>query len=786
MIVEPETISTAEAPYATSDEHLWDELRRVEYLVRAQVVRWRRQIADQKPEHLWGMVHVTHAEVDALLDAPPHVPDEPLEALDPALDAFWQQAEEAATAIDRRLELTPTPIRQRLRLPRLCALFGLGELERDILLVCLLPELDARYRRLYGYLMDDASRSRPTVELALQILRRERAAPEAGAPWLPRDPLEGRAAFAAGAPLLANHLLQLTGDAAGDDPLPARSIRLDDRVAAFLLGGDSPDDRLAGVLARAEAGLGWDELIVSEQLLGALQTLASRWEDLRADPAAGLVLYFHGPDGVGRLGAARAICHAAGTPLLVADAAAALRAPCGFEQAVELAYREAQLRGAALYWAGCDLLLEREQPVQRWDHLVAAAARFDGLTVLAGQVAWDPSGQTRDPRRPFIRLNFSLPDYRLRLRLWQRWLGAADTPERHVTIELLASSFQLTKGQILDAIETARGLAALREPGGQPPTAEELYEGCRRQSSKRLITMARLIRPRPGLSAGDLIVSEPSRRQLDELRARMRYRHQLYGELGFERRLSLGKGLIALFTGSSGTGKTMAAELLAHEQGVDLYKVDLSRVVSKWVGETEKNLGQVFAEAEDANAVLFFDEADALFGKRGEVKEAHDRWANMETNFLLQRIEEYSGVVILASNLRQNIDEAFLRRIHVVVEFLFPDEQCRRRIWEGLFPPGLAIDPEVDFGLLARQFSIAGGSIRNIAVDAAFRALAEAQGQAPRLRLRHLALGTAREYQKLGRPITRGEFGDTFYQWVAQSILLAPVERRLSYGQDKD
>ena len=215
----------------------------------------------------------------------------------------------------------------------------------------------------------------------------------------------------------------------------------------------------------------------------------------------------------------------------------------------------------------------------------------------------------------------------------------------------------------------------------------------------------------------------------------------------------------------------MAAELLAREQGVDLYKVDLSAVVSKYVGETEKNLSQVFAEAQDANAIIFFDEADALFGKRGEVREAQDRWANMEINYLLQRVEEYAGVVILASNLRQNIDDAFMRRIHVIVEFPFPDAEARFYIWRNMFPPGIERPPDDDLRALGARFRLSGGNIKNIVIDAAFRALGETGPAAPVIRLRHLIAAVAREYQKLGKPITKSDFGETFYGWVEADIL---------------
>jgi SpoVK/Ycf46/Vps4 family AAA+-type ATPase len=303
-------------------------------------------------------------------------------------------------------------------------------------------------------------------------------------------------------------------------------------------------------------------------------------------------------------------------------------------------------------------------------------------------------------------------------------------------------------------------------------TTDDLYLGCRRQSSRRLSTMARRIESHTELTFDDLILPAPNKRQLEEVRHRIRLRSRVYAGLGFEKRLSLGKGLIALFTGSTGTGKTMAAELLAQEQQVDLYKVDLSAVVSKYVGETEKNLSQVFAEAEDANAIIFFDEADALFGRRGEVKEARDRWANFEVNYLLQRIEEYAGVVIMASNLRQNIDEAFLRRIHVIVDFPFPDAESRFHILQGLFPAGINRPPDEEIRLVAERFNLAGGNLKNIVIDAAFRALAEVTGETPpTITLRHLIVSTAREYQKLSKPIKQGEFSQQFYAWVEEDIL---------------
>lgn len=735
-------VSRRVGPYVSSDEHLQDELCRIDLLIRAQTVRWRMTIAASKPEQLWGMVHVTDAEVEAYLQTefmPPGAVPAPLVA---ALEEYWNEAESLRHIIRGRVEATSADV--TLRLERLTSLCGLSSLERDLTLICLLPELDARYRRLLGYLQDDVSRALPTVELLLQIL-----SPVAG------EIEAGRSCFDSESTLLKQHLLSLSGD----DSLSMRAVRLDPHIVDYLLGTNRLEERVAAVSSTV-GPVSWAQLVVEPELLDHLQSFAGWWQQL-AEPV-GATLFLHGPGGAGRLRAAQAICTATGCALLVVDAAKVARSAHNFEQLIVLVYREATLRGSSLYWSHCEALLDANIPAHLWEYLVSAGRNFRGLVFLESSAHWEPAGQFRD--RFYQRLEFPVPAYNLRRQLWEIHL-----PGDAALAEQLANGFQLTGGQILDVVDTARELAFQRDPQNPLVAAGDLYEGCRRQSYRQLITFARRIEPRTELTFEDLVMPEPNRVQLMELRARIRHRSRVYNGLGFERRLSLGKGLIALFTGSSGTGKTMAAELLAREQGVDLYKVDLSAVVSKYVGETEKNLSRVFAEAEDANAIIFFDEADALFGKRGEVKEAQDRWANMEVNYLLQRVEEYAGVVILASNLRQNIDDAFMRRIHVIVDFCFPEATARLRILKGLFPKGLGHPAEDDLQLISDRFKLAGGSLKNIVLDAAFRALNEnGHGPQPELTMRHLVLGAAREYQKLGKPITRSEFGDDFFKLVQE------------------
>jgi SpoVK/Ycf46/Vps4 family AAA+-type ATPase len=243
--------------------------------------------------------------------------------------------------------------------------------------------------------------------------------------------------------------------------------------------------------------------------------------------------------------------------------------------------------------------------------------------------------------------------------------------------------------------------------------------------------------------------------QLREICERVRHRARVFESWDFQRKLSLGKGLHALFAGPSGTGKTMAADIMARELGLELYKIDLSGVVSKYIGETEKNLARVFSEAESGSAILFFDEADALFGKRSEVKDAHDRYANVETSYLLQRMEEYEGISILATNLRRNMDEAFVRRIAFVVQFPAPEQPERLRIWQGVFPTAMPRGDDIDLPFMAERFKITGGNIKNIAVAAAFLGASDGGTVA----MRHIVRATKRELQKAGKTIAPNEFG---------------------------
>jgi AAA+ superfamily predicted ATPase len=736
------------APYTDDAEHLADELARVDCLVRAQVLRWKLTTATAKPVHLWGMLHVSEEELDSYLAAPFVPPGELPDGLESALAALWNEAAGRRAEIDARVEVSTEPS----RLTRLVRLFGLDLLERDVLLVALLAQLDTRYQRLFGVLQDDASRASPAARLLREILH-----PVADGPNSVVSAVLGSGR------LRAHRLVELDGDERSPEPHAARSVRVDERVVDFLTGGDALDGRLRGVA----------ELSASEPSdSGPPHPLGSWLRERRERDELDAVVFLAGPYGAGHEWMAAGLCAHAGVPLLRCDSRRALESASGWDATVALAFREARLRGAAIAWSSCELLLRDDAPPGRWDALTAAAEEFRGLTLLGSESAWDPAGSLRS--KPFVRIDLPSPGFAERRAIWERRLSEQQPglEGAGALARFLATSFQLTEGQIADALALAAGLALERDPADPRIAPDDLTEACRRQSARRLVTFSRRIEPRQGLSFSDIVLPPANARQLQELRDRISNRSRVKGELGLNGSLPLRDGLVAMFTGSSGTGKTLAAELLARDQGVDLRRVDVSALVSKYVGDTEKNLSRLFDDAERSNSIIFFDECDSVFGKRGEVKDPRDRWAAMQVNYLLERIEAYAGVVILASNMRQNIDDAFTRRLDMILEFPLPGADGRLQILRGMLPETVRRPTDEELEAIASRFRLSGGNLKNVVVDAAFRALAETHdGQPPELTLRHLVIGTAREYQKLGRPVAKAEFGEDLYALLGEEAM---------------
>jgi len=622
-----------------------------------------------------------------------------------------------------------------LRLPRLQQLFGLTQFETDTLLVCLALEVDLRYERLYAYLHDDVTKKRPSVDLVLSLLVSPVEAK-----------LEARRHFAAHAPLLQYRLLELVEEPSQPHPpLLAKYLKVDERIAQYVLGSDALDSRIQPYTVLRALPAQLDTLLVDNDITHRLGRFV--WN---STTTGRVIVYLRGPYGVGKQGTAEAVCEEQGLRLLVADLEQLTDdgdASCA--KALSLIQREAKLQQAAVYWQGFDTLLH-EQNKGLFRMFMRYLEDRPALTFLAGERLWEPADALRGA--PFASVELRRPTFAERSQIWSVALNGRYSADLTLDISALASKFKFTGGQIQDAAATAENLARLRDAETAPMTMTDLYEACRLHSNQKLATLARKITPK--YAWDDIVLPDDRLEQLREICNHVKYRERVYGQWGFDRKLSLGKGLSILFAGPSGTGKTMAADIIAGALGLDLYKIDLSIVVSKYIGETEKNLSQIFTEAETSNAILFFDEADALFGKRSEVKDAHDRYANIEIGYLLQRMEEHEGVVILATNFRKNMDEAFVRRLHFTVEFPFPNEEDRRRIWEGVWPTDVPRDPGLALEFLARRFQVAGGNIRNIALAAAFLA-ADDSGV---VGMPHLLRAIQREYQKMGKVVSESEF----------------------------
>jgi hypothetical protein len=682
-------------------------LASVERLIRLEIARLRATGVPAGQDEYRGL-YISDAEVDQLLGAPA-----------PNQDSATEAALEAQLALARQ-ELSQLSAQAGGPLGRLVALAGLSGFELGCLLIGLALDADLRFDRLFAYVQDDVTKRRPRVELALRLL----------AP--PSQRLAAREHLSAEAPLRRLRLVTLHNESGQSyTPLPAQTIALDPRIASFLFGQTSLDEALksnAELLTTANASLSLPESL--SQRLAALGRLPAT----SLDPPIVLL------SGRARSvrDAALVLSDGAGLKLLAVDFPALVTAH-GLDVALSMPQREAALQPAALLLQDLNRLKPDDAALLR-RRLEARPLAPLLLLGADGAFAW-----------PGLNIVLPAPDFEARRVLWTRRLAELD-PALGSAADGLAGKFLLSASQIADAVQAARGNALWRNPAQPAVTVEDLYAAARAQSTPILSSLAHKISPR--FAWDDIVLPADQRQQLREMGNHVEHHHTVYARWGLEQRLGLSQGLMALFAGPSGTGKTMAADILARALGLDLYRIDLSGVVSKYIGETEKNLQHIFSEAETSNAILFFDEADALFGKRSEVKDAHDRYANIETAYLLQKMEEYAGVVILATNMKMNLDEAFMRRMHFVVDFPMPEEEDRRRIWASALPAELPLGPDVDLDFMARKFRLAGGHIRNIVVAAAF--LAAADGRV--VRMPHLIAATRREFQKIGRMVTPSDF----------------------------
>lgn len=613
-------------------------------------------------------------------------------------DALARAVEEAAAERARTAQSDPPPA-----LLLLAEQLGLGPFETDILLLCAAMELDPTTPAAIAAVQGGVGY--PNFALALQLFDQpawDALAPQRPLRWL--------------------RLLEINQP--GATPLTAAALRADERVVNVIKGLNLFDERLSNLTTRRARlpAIAPSQRSQVDLLLGMLRD--------NDDPAALPVLQLLGPDRGSRLAIAAHAAAALGRHLHVLPLSSLPTARVDVESFARLWQRESLLLPIALYVEADGLDAAHGETHAALQILLAQPL---GLTFV---------GLREAPLRlnaPQRMIDAPLPTPDEQHAAWREALpGALDTQARDRQADALSGHFRLDLEQIADAAALAR------------TRGTDVWDECRDLALSRLDTLAQRLEPKARWN--DLVVGDEAAGLLRQIAGQVHERHRVYQQWGYAERMNRGMGISALFAGESGTGKTMAAEVIANELHMHLYRIDLSSVVSKYIGETEKNLRRLFDAAEQGGAILFFDEADALFGKRSEVKDSHDRYANIEINYLLQRMEAFSGLAILATNMKSALDTAFMRRLRFVVNFQFPGPVERARIWRNAFAPGVPRDG-LDFDRLAR-FGLSGGNIHSIALNAAFAA-AHGDGTVTM----PLLLSTIRtELRKLDKPVNEVEF----------------------------
>ncbi len=711
---------------------LLGECERLRLLLRRRVL-WLRQRWSKEGTAGYQGLAVSDGRADALLAAGGGDPRD-----------FYRGDRQAAelTAGLARLEADLARERRALHgsgwwpaLDALAARLNLSAFDRDLVLLCLAPEIDPAFGELYAYVEDDVTRKFPTFNLAAALF----------APG-PAERLAARERLTPEAPLERFQVVTVEPGANPSLPRGSWPLKLAPRIVSFLLGAGHAEERLT------ELGRPLPPAPLSPELerrAAELEAWLKRRTSAGPWPAVSLI----GPPGSGKRALAQAMGERFG--LTVQRVAWSRLKALGAELSptLRLLEREALLTQLGLYLEVEPADLGASQSAD--GALLEQALERLELPLFVGSRERIPGG------RSLLAVTLDKPGAAGERGLWIKALGAEGAALTGA-VERLVEQFDLGPTGIAQAIRAAReqvsfSVAASEAAFGTGAgtgegnlTAEGLWRACRDEAGRSLDELAMRIVARHGWE--DIVLPPDVLAQLQEVSAQVGQRYRVYEEWGFGAKLERGRGLSALFNGPSGTGKTLAAEILARHLDLDLFRIDLSGVVSKYIGETEKNLRRVFDAAEASGAILFFDEADALFGKRSEVKDSHDRYANIEVNYLLQRMEDYRGLAILATNMKSRLDQAFLRRLRFVVDFPLPDAGDRARIWRAVFPPGVPLDG-LDYTALSR-LEIPGGNIKNIAVNAAF--LASREGGA--VASRHIAHAARREYAKIERLPFAAEF----------------------------
>ena len=622
----------------------------------------------------------------------------------------WQELDRMRSDFDRRVANTEA-CGAEFPMIRLRRRFGCDRFEFYVVLTLLCCELDRKYEKLFVYLQDDVTRKKPAVQTLIRLFAD------------PMDAVSDYYGYFSRNSLLLRYLCEGEGQSLGNMTLFLSRAVLDFLTGSPLIGYESwqPTEVLHNLYISSE--------------IAELVTNAARAE---TDGKTTLI-YLVGRKGSGR----KFICkHAAQRlkrSILFLNAEELCRAESA-ERALFEAVCICVLRESILCLTDFDRLLNEEMHTVLSEvskALVQSREALGNVVMVTSSLKWQEAALGD----ALVKTDFELPDTdeAMRLVLWENFMSRYN-PDADIDPREMAAKFRFDPGQIEAAVERSADLSRLA--GKDSISAALLHQSCYDQVVVGLNTLASPIKP--AYDWEDLVLPSSEVKMLKDACAHVKYRHTVYNQWGFSKKAAYGRGLSMLFAGPPGTGKTMAAQVVTNQLRMQMYKIQISQIVSKYIGETEKNLRQVFTEAKNANCILFFDEMDALFGKRSEVKDSHDRHANIETAYLLQQMEEYDGVVLMATNLLQNIDEAFMRRINFVIHFPFPDVPTRKRLWQKMLDTPAPKSDDIDYDFLAENFKMAGGNIKNCVVHAAFLAAAEQS----EIAMRHIVSSVVNEQRK--------------------------------------
>ncbi|MCL2326733.1 MAG: ATP-binding protein [Proteobacteria bacterium] len=602
---------------------------------------------------------------------------------------------------------------------RLVRDFDLDAFEADVVFLALAQTVDSGFRQCIVEMRRNMALGSVDVGLAIALFSASFS-----------EKVEHRRAFLPSGRLLSNHLCELKPKFGSESQLNDMVLQLPSRIVSYIL------DQEAELHLEGFSRLYWPKTMLSQVMLGErhrrqVMAIVSQYERYLAlksswgvEEVGGggrhLILLFSGVSGTGKTLLSQAIAHSLNRPLLLVDAHE-LESRRSLEDNLDVLMREAKLRRAVMLFDDCELLFgNRLQGNRDLPLLLAALDAYEGLVILTTNVpaALDPALD----RRVTLHIDFDIPTAKLREEIWRLHLPSQVQLSEDVDLAHLAEKYEFAGGTIRNAVAVAMNRALFEADGEAQPllTMQILDESARTQIRNRIKKLAD--KTVTSLTLEDLVLPKRLKDQLRSIIASVRNRRMIFEEWGFGEKLTTGRGVCVLFRGDSGTGKTLSAEIISNELGMTLYRVRIPAIMSKYVGETEKNLEKCFREAAASGALLLFDEADSIFSKRTEVQNANDRYSNMEVNLLLQEVERFEGLVILTTNLDAAIDDAFERRLNHKLDFPFPDARDRARIWKRLLPGRAPLEPGIDFEVLGRDFELSGGCIKNAVVRAAYRA----------------------------------------------------------------